>query len=215
MSCSLCESVPLKRLKHIDRHLKSGEKSLMAIADRYGVDIGELRRHLVQCVDGPVAPQADQELEGSLGQLRAIITQFQQDIADGQHLRFNPEDGIDGRSTVTQMIAAMREFRETVLALQRIRTADAIYKDLRETVVDPMIHAVVQICTDEARRLRDELFDLTKGSSDQHHAKIKAAVDESLLRIGDRMGTEALQDIADKVKAVAGQRGQRNRPAAH
>jgi len=212
--CNVCDKLPLKRVKSIDKHLLAGKKSLMAIAEHYAVDIGDLRLHLSNCVKKDPVSQPSGELETNLQYLRTLITQFHQDIADGRHLRFNPEDGIDGRSIVNQTATLMREFRQTVETLERIRSADAIYDDLRETVVDPLINGTVQILIEEGRRLRDELYDLTKATP-EHHVRIKTSVDNALTRMAERMTSEAIHDIPEKVRAVAGQRNQNRRPTTH
>ena len=93
------------------------------------------------------------------------------------------------------------------------RWHDEVFRELQQVVVGPLIRAIVQICTDEVSRLRTELFDLTK-TAPEHHPKIRKAIDEALERIGDRMSNEAMHDIADKVKAVVGQKTGRS-PASH
>lgn len=214
MSCVICETVGIKMVKTIDRHLQEGKRSLLAIANRYDVDVGDLRLHMTNCVENRGQPQEANELVESQRLLRSLIVQCQNDIAGGKHLEFDPESGQDGRGLINQIAQLIREHREIVLAKNKIRTSEAIYQDLTEVVVGPLINALIQICTDEARRLREEMFDLTKSSQDQH-PKIKKAVDEMLERVADRMAGEALHDIQDKVKAVAGQKKPGGRQAAH
>jgi len=215
VACPVCTGLPLKRVASIDRHLAAGKKSLMAIADHYAVDIGDLRHHLVACVHNQAAPSESEELARSQAQLQVLITQFQQDVAEGKHLEFDPEGGMDGRSTINNLLHAMREHRETVLARSKIRTADEVYRDLQANVVGPLISAVTTICIEEGRRTRGEIFDITKRTGELH-PKIKTAVDSMLERIADRMSSEALHDIPDRVKAVVGaKKGPRRPPQQH
>jgi len=211
MPCRICAELPLKRVRSIDRHIGEGKRSLMAIADHYGVAIGDLRAHMVNCIQNQLAPNEDEELLQSQRQLQTLITQFQQDIAEGKHTEFDPESGFDGRGTISNLMTAIREHRETVLARGKIRTSEQIYQDLQETVVGPFISVVTTICIEEHRRLREEVFDITK-RHEELHAKIKKAVDESLERIADRMSSEALYEMPDRVKAVVGAKKQQGRP---
>lgn len=206
MSCSVCDTLPIKRVRVINRHLQEGKKSLLAIAKHYKVDPGELRNHMVGCLQNNV--QDDEELARSQRQITAIITQLQEDIANGEHLR--SDEDYDGGHLMRSYLSAMREHRETILARQKLRTPDEVYQDLRENVVDPLINAMIAICIDESRRLREEVFSLTQNSSAQH-PKIKKSVDEMLERVADRMSTEAIHDIPSKVRAVVGK--QKQRPA--
>lgn len=212
MHCAICEQVGINQVKKIDHYLKEGKRSLLAIASRFDVDVGDLRLHMTNCLENNGAPQEANELAESQHLLRSLIVQLQNDIAAGKHTEFNPESGEDGRGLINQLAQLIREHREIVLAKNKIRTSEAIYNDLSEVVIGPLINALVQICTDEARRLREEIFDLTRVTP-EHHPKIKKAVDDMLERVADRMASEALHDIQDKVKAVAGQKS--NRAAAH
>ncbi len=203
MTCTMCENLPIKQVSNIDRHLVQGKKSLMAIADHYAVDIGDLRTHMVVCLQNKTEPNEDEELLGSQRQLQAIITQFQQDMAEGKHMEFDPETGIDGRGTVSNLLSAMREHRETILTRSKIRTADEIYQGLQQNVVGPLINALTAIMIEEGRKTREEIFDITRKHSELH-PKIKQSVDTMLERAADRMSTEAIHEIPERVKALVG-----------
>jgi hypothetical protein len=207
MACRVCDTLPLKRVQSIDRHLVAGKKSLMAIAEHYAVDIGDLRLHMVACLQNQQQPNEDGELLQSQRNLQTLITQFQQEIAEGKHLEFDPETGMDGRGTIGNLLSAMREHRETVLARSKIRTAEEVYQGLQENVVGPFINAVTTICIEEGRRTREEIFNITK-RQEELHPKIKKAVDDMLERVADRMSSEALHDVPDRVKAVVGAKKQ-------
>jgi hypothetical protein len=196
--CPICDEVSPKRVRNIDRRLRAGKQSIQKIAERYHVEVTALQRHL-QCLQE--VPAEDQELQRTQHQLTALIAQFQQDIQAGEHYKFDPEAGIDGRGIINQMIAAMREHRETILARKKLRSSDELYRDLRDTVVDPMINALTVILVTEAKRLRDDLFDVTKEYANTH-PRIKHAVDEMLQRTADRFTSEALNDIQEKVVSV-------------
>ena len=199
----MCKNLPIKQVTNIDKHLVAGKKSLMAIADHYAVEIGVLRTHMVVCLQNKAEPNEDEELLQSQRQLQTIITQFQQDMAEGKHMEFDPETGIDGRGTVDNLIRAMREHRETILTRSKIRTADEIYQGLQANVVGPLINAVTAILIEEGRKTREEIFDITRKTPDVQ-PKIKQAVDEMLERAADRMGTEAIHEIPERVKALVG-----------
>ena len=211
MGCRVCDNLPLKRVRAIDKHLGEGKRSLMAIADRYAVDIADLRMHMTSCIQNQQTPDEDGELLQSQRQLQTLITLFQQEIAEGKHLEFDPESGIDGRATINNLMHAIREHRETVLARGKIRTAEEIYQGLQENVVNPFINTVTTICIEEGRRTREEVYDITK-KHEEVHPKIKQAVDDMLSRVADRMSTEALREVPDRVKAVVGAKKSQGRP---
>lgn len=205
MACSFCTQLPAKLRANIDRHLTEDKKSLLEIANHYSVDINDLRQHLVDCVapQEEAVPNEGEELAASQAALQGLICQFQQEVAAGKHMEFDPETGMDGRGVISNLLSTMREHRETIIARSKIRTADEVYQDLQANVVGPLISAVTTICIEEGRRTREEIFDLTK-RTEEIHPKIKTAVDEMLGRIADRMSTEALYEIPDRVKAVVG-----------
>lgn len=211
MGCRVCDELPIKRVRAIDRHIGEGKRSLMAIANHYGVAIEDLRMHMTSCIQNRLTPDEDEELLQSQRQLQTLITQFQQEIAEGRHLEFDPESGIDGRSTIGNLMHAIREHRETVLARGKIRTAEQIYQDLQTNVVNPFVNAVTTICIEEGRRTREEIFNISK-RHEALHPKFKKAIDEMLERVADRMSTEALHEMPDRVKAVVGAKKQQGRP---
>lgn len=207
MACRVCDELPIKRVRSIDRHLTEGKRSLMAIAEHYAVDAGDLRSHMVNCIQNQQQPNEDGELLQSQRMLQSLICQFQQDVAEGKHTEFDPESGVDGRGILGAMMTAMREHRETVLARGKIRTSEEIYQGLHENVLTPFISTVTTICIEEGRRTREEVFDITK-QHEEFHPKVKKAIDEMLERIADRMSTEAMHDAPDRVKAVVGAKKQ-------
>lgn len=203
-TCSVCTQVSLKRLKSINKHLEEGKRSVASIAEHYNLDVKDLQNHFSECVGVPSGSSVD-ELVRAQRSLATIIETFQEDIAAGKQYEYDPESGVDGRGVVNQLISAMREQRETIVAQHRLRNSDDVYNDLLENVVSPLIHAMAAITIDETRKLLEEIFDLTRNTPEQH-PRIKKAVDEFLGRVGDRMQDETTQDIYEKVKAALGQK---------
>ena len=198
MSCPICE-LPKARVQAINKHISEGKRSLMAIAERYKVEVADLREHMVACTEEPTSEA--EALQQAQRQLSALIASFQDDISAGRHYEFDQEAGIDGRGVINHYITAMREQRETILAIHKLRTSDEVFNDLQDNVVGPLISAVTAITVQESKRLREEIFDLTKSLPDQH-PRIATAVNAFLERVADRMADEALHDIPEKVKAI-------------
>lgn len=209
-SCKVCDELPPKQVRSINRHLRAGKKSAKQIARHYHVDVDDIQTHL-SCI-GEVVDE-EQELLRSQRQLTLLIEKFQQDVNAGRHTDFDPEAGVDGRGLIRDMLSAMRELRETIMARQRLRSPDELYKDLRESVVDPLISGLTVILVNEAKQLREELFDVTKHLSDDRlPARIKQAIDDMLTRTADRFVSDALQDMQQKVLAVTSSKNKRPTP---
>jgi hypothetical protein len=199
MACLICNTTPLNKLKEIDQLIRQGEKSVGEIAAQYEVSsVDDLASHARVCI---VAEQIDgfTQLEHTTRKLRDLGKILQDDIEAGGYKNFDPESGIDGRSSVTNYIAVLREMRESVLAMKRLRSVDDTAKGLTDIVISPMIATVVQIYVEEARRLREALYNATPEST---HARIKTVIDESLTRVGNKLKTEGTQNIKEKVEAV-------------
>jgi hypothetical protein len=202
--CPICTQVSIKRRKSIDKHLQEGKRSLSAIADHYNVDVKDLQQHFSTCIEEQTG-SGIQELVRTQRNLASLIETFQADIAAGKQYEYDPESGIDGRGVINHLITAMREQRETIVALHRLRNADEIYDEIMKNVVNPLIHAMTAITIEETKRLLDEIFDLTRKTPDQH-PRIKKAVDEFLGRVGDRMSDEPTNDIPEKIQAAVGRK---------
>lgn len=213
-SCKVCDELPPKQVRSINRHLRAGKKTIKQIAKHYHIETEDLQVHL-NCI-GEVLDE-DQELQRTQHQLTRLIEQFQHDVNAGRHLEFDPESGVDGRGVIRDLLSAMREHRETVLARKRLRSSDELYQDLRAIIVDPLINGITVILVNEAKRLREDLFDVTKHLQDDRlPARIKQAIDEMLTRAADRFVSDALQDIQQKVQAVATAKAKRPAtPAQH
>lgn len=216
MKCSICDSLAPKRVRTINRHLKAGKKTPLEIAHHYKLDYDALRAHQRNCLQQTTGEHED--LERTRRSLSALICRFQDEIAHGNHRQVPDEDGEgpDGRYIVNNMLAAMRELRETILAINKLRTSEEVYHDLEANIVSPMVLAVTAICVDECRRLRASIFDLTRDTP-KLQPQVKEAVDEMLRRLADRMNTEILHDMPEKVRAIVDKKPKRRAapPAAH
>lgn len=210
--CPVCTNVSLKRLKSINKHLEEGKRSISAIAEHYNLEVVDLQNHLLQCI-GTQEGGGLSELHRTQRRLSSLIETFQEDIANGRQYEYDPENGVDGRGVINHLITAMREQRETIVAMHRLRSSEEVYEGIMQNVVGPLINAMAAITVEESKRLLDEVFDLTRGTPDQH-PRIKKAVDEFLSRVGDRMTEEPTRDIREKVSAVIDQKGS-NKPTAH
>jgi len=198
MSCSICSTTPIIKLRDLDAAIRLGESTNEALAALYGVDVDALAVHARQCI---VAEQVDgvAQLDQATRELRNIGKILQDDIEAGGYKNFDPESGVDGKSSITNYIAVQREIRESIVARNRLRSPDDIVKGLTEVVVNPIINVAVRVYVEEIQRLRSVLYTYTPESS---HPRIKTAIDETALRAGSRLKDEGIQDLKAKVEAV-------------
>ena len=198
MSCLICDTTPLNKLRDIDAAIRVGETTTEILAQLHGVDAVALAVHARQCI-APEQTDGVTQLDQTMRELRELSKVLQSDIESGGYKEFDPETGVDGKATITNYIAVQREIRESILARNRLRSVDDTVKGLTEVVVNPIISIATQAYVEEIRRLREALFTYTAESS---HPRIKAAIDETLLRIANRLKDEGTRDIREKVEAV-------------
>ena len=212
VACDLCDSLPLEQVQLINSSIREGAKSLQQLAQEYHLSIDALRTHMVVCREETL-DERHLFLEAQR-MLSGFIAQFQKEIAEGKQYEFSQEDGIDGRSVIQNLVTMVREQRETIMARNKLRSADEVYTELQTNVVGPLISTVTALMIAEGRRLREELFAITKAAP-MTHPRIKAAIDDMLERSADRFVNEALIDIEEKVHAVAGTKKKASRRATH
>ena len=201
MACEVCDGLPLEQVHKINDAIRGGKQSLQQLAQEYHLSVDALRMHMVTCRDEMLDEQ--NLLLEAQRMLSGFITQFQQDIAEGKQYEFSQEDGVDGRSVIQNFVTMVREQRETIMARNKLRSTDEVYVDLKTNVISPLISTVTALMIAEVRRLREELFAITKAFPEVH-PRITLAINEMLERAADRFDSEALTDIEEKVHAVAG-----------
>ena len=198
MSCLICDTTPLNKLRDIDAAIRLGETTTEILAQVHGVDAAALAVHARQCI-APEQTDGIVQLDQTMRELRGLSKVLQSDIESGGYKEFDPETGVDGKATISNYIAVQREIRESILARNRLRSVDDTVKGLTEVVVNPIISIATQAYVEEIRRLREALFTYTAESA---HPRIKTAIDETLLRIANRLKDEGTRDIKEKVEAV-------------
>jgi DNA-binding MarR family transcriptional regulator len=204
MGCKICENLPPAAIKKLNKHVKAGKHSVAKIARHFKVLPEDVTAHL-SCLEN--ANDETQELLRSQEALASLIQKLRAEIDDesGDSYDALDEGGNDRGEMIRNYLAAMRESREITMALSRLRSGEEMYRDLRETVVDPLVRGLTKVLVDEGKRLRDELFDIAKHDQTQH-PRIKQAIDEMLIRAADQFSSETLRDLYEKVQNVVSKR---------
>jgi len=201
MSCLICTDLPLEILRRVNADLSDGVLSLRDIAAKYELDHAQLQRH------DNVCRGTDEDEVGVLRRnarsLQVLIENLQGQIASGAHLGDGEEEG--DKMLILSLLDAQREYRETVSTITRLQNAGNLVTRLTNEIVGPMLTAVTTITIDEMKKLREEMFILTK-AYESTHPRIKKAVDHTTERLAGRFKSDVADGLESKVEAVVGKR---------
>ena len=197
MTCPLCESLPLKDLKKLDEAIAIGDFSIAELADVYTADADLIRIHMNRCL---TLTMSGAEMLGALQSgLQQVAAKLKKEVDDDAYKYSDRDSNVDGRSIIPGYVAVLRELRETVLAIDKLKSTEAVTKGMSEKVLTPFINKATQFCIEEMARLREEIFKIVPESA---HAKVDNLVKQCLTRIGERLLNETVRDLPQAVAAA-------------
>jgi len=105
---------------------------------------------------------------------------------------FYEEDAEANGHAMTHYVNLMREAREVIVAMERIRPSEELAKEIFQKVLNPIIRQCVIISVEEVNRLRDE-FVAVLGPDQFPH------IDKAIKRTLRRIATRLKGDTADSI----------------
>jgi hypothetical protein len=188
MACDLCRNFPERALRQLNDDLEKGELSVADIAEKHYVSVPLLEDHKKLCVT-PL-PTAGHELLESL--LREI-TRVSEDLK--QKYEYDPDVY---QNAMSHYLSAIREAREIVLAMERIRPSEEMAVAIIDRILTPLISLTVRIHAEEADRLREDLVPLLGGSN---YRTIDKVIKRSCVRFASRLQGDA-SSLTDRLNSV-------------
>ena len=190
--------LPLKIVESLDADIRRGDATLQQLAESYDVDIKRLSRHRKRCLKAP--PKSGHEL------LMKVLSQIDRTARDmKQTYEVNPEEN---SSAMGHYIKLVRELRETVAIMDRIKPSGKILKQISDSILEPMVLEFSMICVDEMRRLRG---DLISAVGDAHAGRVDREAKETTIRMADRFKTKT-DSLLPKLKSLLDDDSKAKRP---
>ena len=177
MGCDLCNNFPTRALRQLNDDIEAGELTPVELAEKHYVSIPMLSEHMQKCVS--VVNNVGHELLYDL--LREIRR-----VAEDRKAQYDYDPDANGQA-MTHYVNLMREARELVIAMERIRPSEELTEEIVEKILSPLIRQTVLLVSEEAKKLREELASLVDPS--QYRAADNA-VKRMLDRFGARLETE-------------------------
>ncbi len=201
MACDLCKELPIHTMRQIDEAISEGSKSVGEIAEQFYLSSSILEEHMRSCV-APL-PSSGHEL------LTTILRDVRESAEERKrHYDTDPEEN---SHAMGHYINLVREAREIILAMERIRPSDELAQEIVRKVVNPIIRQCVVTCVDEGNRLRDELV---SALGQENFEAVDAAVKRSLRRFAERLKGESGEVIERLPEILASDNGnqQKSKP---
>jgi hypothetical protein len=197
MSCPLCESLSLKDLKKLDEAIAIGDFSLAELAEVYGADPSLIRVHMERCLSATAS--GAEMLSALQSGLQQVAAKLKKEVDDEAYKYADRDTNVDGRGILPGYVAVLRELRETVLAINKIKSNEDTVRGINEKVVTPFINQSTRICVEEVSRLREEIFKVTP---ERAHGKLDNLIKDCLIRIGERLLNENVKGLPEAVSAA-------------
>jgi hypothetical protein len=179
VSCKLCKTLRPKALSRLNTDLATGQKSLASVADKYELPLKAVVRHAKRCL-------AEDRLSGH-ATLSKILTQVVGDIEQARD-DYKYADGEQSKGAAMLYGSLVKEARELVMSLNRLRPNDAIADDLLVTVINPLLNAMAEALIQEGGGLKRDLQSTLGPHYTQH---VDAVLKEAWKRIAARFKVEA------------------------
>ena len=179
MTCKLCKTLRPKALGRLNTDLVTGQKSLAVIADKYELPLKAVVRHAKRCL-------ASEQLSGH-ATLSKILAQV---VGDLEQVRddYKYADGEQSKGAAMLYSQLVKEARELVMSLNRLRPNDAIADDLVRSVINPLLNAMAEALIQEGGALKRDLVS-TLGPNYTRH--VDTTLKEAWKRIAARFKIEA------------------------
>lgn len=182
MACDLCRAFPVRTIRNLDADIESGEKSVDELSEAYYMSAALIEEHMNRCVR-PRPSTGHELLDTLLREIRETAEERKDSYDE------NPEANAHA---MTHYVNLMREARELVMAMERIRPSDELAKEIATKVLNPIIRQCVVISVEEITRLREEFVAILGADQFQH---IDRAVKRSLRRIATRLKGDTAETI--------------------
>jgi hypothetical protein len=188
MPCDLCRNFPSRALRELNNDIELGELSIAEIAEKHYVSVALLEDHAKQCVT-PLPDQGHELLDSLLRELRRVSADLK------EKYEYDPDLYA---SAMPNYLSAMREAREMILAMERIRPSEELEISIIDQILTPLVQLMVTIQAEEAERLRE---DITPIIGSQHYRMIDKSIKRSCGRFASRLQGE-MSTLTDRLHSV-------------
>lgn len=189
MACRLCvKLLPVAKVEELDADLKSGNETLQKIADSFDVEVDYVTDHYQKCLGSPAS--SGYEL---LARILEEVTETTKEMRES----YDPTDDA-GKYAMGHYIKLVRELRETVATMDKMKPSGQLLKQITDMVMNPLISQFAKICIEEVDRHRSEL---TSMLGDSHRDQISKTSEETLRRLVDRY-KKATDSLIPQLKEI-------------
>jgi hypothetical protein len=198
MACDLCKNFPARALRELNDDIADGSFSLAELAEKHYVSEPLLEEHIRQCV-GPPSGAGHELLEELLREVRRV--------AEDRKAQYDYDPDANN-SAMTHYVNLMREARELVIAMTRIRPSEELTNEITTKILSPLVRQSILLGVEEAKRLREDLKPILDVSQ---YKSFDGAIKRMLERFASRLEgeTETLTERLQKIlQASAKQRNQ-------
>ena len=188
MPCDLCRNFPARALRELNADLERGDLSTAEIAEKHYVSIALLEDHKKTCVT-PLPSEGHEMLQSLLKELRRVSEDLK------EKYEFDPDLYANA---MPSYISAMREAREMILAMERIRPSEELEISIIDQIIAPLISLMVTVQAEEAERLREDITPLLGADN---YRMVDKSIKRSCGRFASRLKGET-SDLTDRIHSV-------------
>ena len=175
--CKICTTFKLKKLERLNKDIRKGNKSLKKLAVKYGTKTSLLSEHL-NCVK--------EEEQDGYALLKELLNRVNKDIKTARSEAFyGDEDTARGAAILYTNL--LREAREIVNSLEKVRPKKDLVDRINEAVVTALIQKIVEILIEEGSSFRSEM-QLLLGSD--YNSTVDKTIKARFNTIADRIGDQ-------------------------
>lgn len=174
MACRLCiKLLPINTVESLDRDLKTGNVTMESLAEQYDVEVEYVTTHYKKCLGEPA--RSGYEL---LQRILEEVTETTKEMRQS----YDPSDA-DNKYAMGHYIKLVRELRETVATMNKLKPSGQILQQITDSVMNPLVSQFARICVEEIERHRN---DLISNLGREHRSHIDKSARETLRRLADR-----------------------------
>jgi len=188
MACDLCKNFPVRALRALNDDITAGDLSLAELAEKHYVSEPLLDDHVRLCV-GAATGAGHEMLEELLRDVRRV--------AEERKAQYDYDPDANN-SAMTHYVNLIREARELVIAMARIRPSDEVTSEIVTKIMAPLVRQSILLGVEEAKQLRGDLRNIL---DDSQFKSADVSIKRMLERFAARLEGET-ETLSDRLQVI-------------
>lgn len=206
MACKLCKRLKLKKLRRLDEKIEEGKVSVFELSKEFDVPTKAILTHIDRCI-APKEKSGYQTLQDLLANVVKDLEEARQDVKYGGGS--DEDGGGTDKGAVFLYTSLLREAREIVSTLERLKPNEAIGKEIQGVAVAPFVTEMARVLIEEGSSMKTALQAIL---GENYTKDVDRAIKDAWKRMTQRINQE-YRFVDSRISSVLSGQTQSKKPA--